>query len=135
MEQDFDFSQIRWILIFGAIILFNFFNKKPKVDPQHSEDNPDAQGAEEMPTKRFEELFGQLFEGDEPQQTEEPKRDVIESAPKKVRKPKKEITRPRVATKEDVASSEIGSESSAGIDFDLREAVIMSEILKRKYEE
>ncbi len=135
MEQDFDFSQIRWILIFGAIILFNFFNKKPKVDPQPLEENPEVQEDEELPTKRFEELFGQLFEGVEPQQTEEPKRVVIESAPKKVRKPKKEITRPRVTTKDDVASSEIRSESSAGVDFDLREAVIMSEILKRKYEE
>ncbi len=144
MEQGFDFSILRWIFIIGAVVLINFFNKKPKVTAQDVE--PDGSSDEESmggePTmKKFEELFGELFE--KPQLSEEPRVEVIEEPKPKFEPVRSPSLKPRYtperAKQDDLALSEIGSESSAAqrvaADFDLREAVIMSEILKRKYEE
>ncbi len=140
MEQGFDFSILRWIFIVGAVILINFFNKKPKVTVQDGE-SEGGQEAGEPTMKKFEELFGELFE--KPQLNEEPVVEVHEEVkpkfePMRAASLKKQYTQAKVA-QGDLASSEIGAESSeaqsVAVDFDLREAVIMSEILKRKYEE
>ncbi|MFI3279282.1 MAG: hypothetical protein SNG49_01970 [Rikenellaceae bacterium] len=147
MEQGFDFSILRWIFIIGAVVLINFFNKKPKVTAQEGDQDGSADGGkvgDEPTMKKFEELFGELFE--KPQGGVEPQVEPVKEARQRVTPtptthPAKRLTSPTESrvNQDDLSLSEIGSESgdSEAIveNFDLREAVIMSEILKRKYEE
>lgn len=147
MEQGFDFSILRWIFIIGAVVIINFFNKKPKVTVQDGELDGSADGGrvDDEPTmKKFEELFGELFEKPEPSEpttTQAVVEPQSSGAVTPLNRPGTRLTSPPVSrvNQDDLSLREIGSEMSDSEsitdNFDLREAVIMSEILKRKYEE
>ncbi len=150
MEQGFDFSQLKWILIFGAIIFFNFLNKKPKVDsmPHTEEEDEHGDGSAKM---TLEDLIGQILE--EPRATDEDsarEAKIAEAEQReqraRVQREQKQRERERRAAaiksqqmddvqRNEIANSQIDGSDQNQVDFDLREAVIMSEILKRKYEE
>ncbi|MFI3281340.1 MAG: hypothetical protein R3Y44_05145 [Rikenellaceae bacterium] len=120
MENGFDFSQIKWILIFAIVVLFNFFNKKPQVDM--------SDGEEEESVDQEQPQWRELLVEEEPILSNNitPK-----PATKRVAKPVE--VRPNIDVQ---PTRELGGEEDEkGVEFDLRQAVIMSEILTRKYDE
>ncbi|MFI3324489.1 MAG: hypothetical protein SNI45_07380 [Rikenellaceae bacterium] len=119
MEQGFDISSIKWIVILAIGIIYKFLTAKPRVDLQE----------EEQPVEPMDSVE---------QRVQEVR--PIETL-RRVGTPRaKETSRRRVEKEESILDAEIGSElgeSAAEFaqDFDLRKAVIMSEILQRKYDE
>lgn len=147
MEQGFDFSQLKWIIIFAVFVMYKFFTAKPKVDPVDSSEDGGVDTAEQT-MKRFEELFGEPTEVAEKRGSNTESEASATTQKRSARRgatPAAVQSSRSVALENKIAQSEIlttqiednigKSGSVIEEEFDLRQAVIMSEILNRKYDE
>ncbi|MFR9523692.1 MAG: hypothetical protein SNH94_03875 [Rikenellaceae bacterium] len=129
MEEGFDLSKLIWVLFIGAAIFYNFFAKKPKVDmhdPEQVEEFDECEGFEEFEQRERD------FESQQ-QITQLPR----QPRPSPRGEVKGKTPGSKVAAKErrNPVETEASEEEDLVEEFDLRKAVIMSEILNRKYEE
>ncbi len=146
MEQEFDFNMIVKVLVVGAILISALLKRIAKPSPEQVEEMND-EGSEPDITKRLFEMMrqsmepraeqGQAEEGEivaRPQRQPSPR----SSAPSPIKRSEgraQESVKAKAPTP--IESGEIGSAESSEIieDFDLKKAVIYSEILTPKFEE
>ncbi len=139
MEQGFDFSNLKWIVMFAVFVLYKFLSAKPKVEEFDTQEGETTHEGETL-TSVLEEIFGEQKSSrrtsEEEEKIEIPR---VPRAPKRVENPRMETAR-KSGLGSEISASQIGEDSlenhaSIADDFDLRQAVIMSEILTRKYDE
>ncbi len=134
MEDGFDLSKLIWMLFIGAAIFYNFFAKKPKVDmhdPEQVEEFEEREGFEE-----FEQRQQRDYEIESQVQQQ------IPQSPRQPRpSPRGEVRGKTLGSKvvakerQNSVAIEASEEEDLVEEFDLKKAVIMSEILNRKYDE
>lgn len=119
MEQGFDISSIKWIVILAIGVIYKFLSAKPRVElPEDKE-----------PVEPMDLAEQRAYEA---RSVETPRRVGATRA--------KESSRGRVENESPILNAEIGSEQGESAnkiaqDFELQKAVILSEILQRKYDE
>ncbi|MFR9502869.1 MAG: hypothetical protein SNH73_00265 [Rikenellaceae bacterium] len=120
MEEGFDISHLKWLIMFAVFVLYRFFSAKP---PKVDQEEPMSEELQ-WPIQEVEQGVEQ---------------EMKQGGVKQEVKPKA-VQTPNVSFKGDLSRSDIEEQShedSASIaeEFDLQKAVIMSEILTRKYDE
>ncbi|MFI3317190.1 MAG: hypothetical protein SNF93_06445 [Rikenellaceae bacterium] len=126
----FDFSQLKWLLIFAGVVIFNFIRSKQAPVAQEQSEEP-----AEHEMKSLEDLVRELTQGSSSDdQSPRPDHATHAAASKsKISSVRTAQEQPSMRLKE--SQTEAENDESQSIEFDLREAVIMSEILTRKYED
>ncbi len=113
MEEEFSFLEIVPFIVIGLVMLMRFFAKAPQVEPNTEPEEVEYKYDESLKTELQQEQYRVV--------------------------PRGAKTAQAAKVSAEAASSEIEAEpnheATNEVEFDLRQAVIMSEILTRKYDE